>query len=251
MNKINTVVFDMDGTVLNTLDDLTVSMNYVLEKFNMQGHTLDEYKAFFGNGIEYAMRKSVPEGTDDETISRMLPVFKEHYDKHCLDKTRPYDGILELMHSLKTKGYKMAIVSNKIDSAVKELQKKFFADLVDVAIGEKPGIKRKPAPDTVNEALRLLNSSPDEAIYIGDSEVDFATAKNSGLPCISVLWGFRDKEYLETIGAGTFAEKPEDILKILSDNIILIGMPTSGKSTVGVILAKLLGKDFIDTDLII
>ena len=166
MNKINTVVFDMDGTVLNTLDDLTVSMNYVLEKFNMQGHTLDEYKAFFGNGIEYAMRKSVPDGTDDETIARMLPVFKKHYDKHCLDKTRPYDGILELMNSLKTKGYKMAIVSNKIDSAVKELQKKFFADLVDVAIGEKPGIKRKPAPDTVNEALRLLNSSPDEAIYI-------------------------------------------------------------------------------------
>ena len=215
MSIINTIVFDMDGTVLNTIDDLTVSMNYVLDKFNMPGHTMEEYRMFFGNGIEFALRKSVPEDTPSDVIKEMISVFKEHYDIHCLDNTKPYDGILSLMNELKQQGYKMAIVSNKIDSAVKELNEKFFSGVVDVAIGEKPGIKRKPAPDTVLEALKELKSNINEAVYVGDSEVDFATAQNSGLPCISVLWGFRDKKYLEKIGADTFAEKPEDIIKLL------------------------------------
>ena len=215
MNEINTVIFDMDGTVLNTLDDLTISMNYVMDRFNMPGHTLEEYKVFFGNGIEYALRKSVPDDTPSEVIREMISVFKEHYDVHCLDNTRPYDGIMDLMKELKRLGYRMAIVSNKIDSAVKELNDRFFSDVVDVAIGEKAGIRRKPAPDTVLEALKELNSDVKEAVYIGDSEVDFATAQNSGLPCISVLWGFRDKEYLKEIGADTFADKPADILEIL------------------------------------
>ena len=215
MSIINTIVFDMDGTVLNTIDDLTVSMNYVLDKFNMPGHTMEEYRMFFGNGIEFALRKSVPEDTPSDVIKEMISVFKEHYDIHCLDNTKPYDGILSLMNELKQQGYKMAIVSNKIDSAVKELNEKFFSGVVDVAIGEKPGIKRKPAPDTVLEALKELKSNINEAVYVGDSEVDFATAQNSGLPCISVLWGFRDRKYLEDIGADTFAEKPEDIIKLL------------------------------------
>ena len=215
MNEINTVIFDMDGTVLNTLDDLTISMNYVMDRFNMPEHTLEEYKVFFGNGIEYALRKSVPDDTPSEVISEMISVFKEHYDVHCLDNTRPYDGIMDLMKELKRRGYRMAIVSNKIDSAVKELNERFFSEVIDVAIGEKAGIRRKPAPDTVFEALKELNSDAKEAVYIGDSEVDFATAKNSGLPCISVLWGFRDKEYLKEIGADTFADKPADILEIL------------------------------------
>ena len=215
MSIINTIVFDMDGTVLNTIDDLTVSMNYVLDKFNLPGHTMEEYRMFFGNGIEFALRKSVPEDTPSDVIKEMISVFKEHYDIHCLDNTKPYDGILSLMNELKQQGYKMAIVSNKIDSAVKELNEKFFSGVVDVAIGEKPGIKRKPAPDTVLEALKELKSNINEAVYVGDSEVDFATAQNSGLPCISVLWGFRDRKYLEDIGADTFAEKPEDIIKLL------------------------------------
>ncbi|SNU08698.1 phosphoglycolate phosphatase [Lachnospiraceae bacterium] len=215
MSIINTIVFDMDGTVLNTIDDLTVSMNYVLDKFNMPGHTMEEYRMFFGNGIEFALRKSVPEDTPSDVIKEMISVFKEHYDIHCLDNTKPYDGILSLMNELKQQGYKMAIVSNKIDSAVKELNEKFFSGVVDVAIGEKPGIKRKPSPDTVLEALKELKSNVNEAVYVGDSEVDYATAQNSGLPCISVLWGFRDRKYLEDIGADTFAEKPEDIIKLL------------------------------------
>lgn len=216
MEGITTIIFDMDGTVLNTLDDLTDSVNYVLAKFGMPRHESWEYRKFFGNGIRYALQCAVPEGTSEETIDRMLPVFREHYDVHCLDKTRPYAGIPELMAALKEKGYRMAIVSNKIDSAVKELNDRFFSKYVDVAIGEKAGIKRKPAPDTVFAALHELGSPTKEAIYIGDSEVDYETAVNSGLPCISVLWGFRDKDFLIGRGASLFAENPEDVLSILS-----------------------------------
>lgn len=215
MNKINTVIFDMDGTILDTLDDLTDSVNYVLEKFGIPTRTKEEYRLFFGNGIKYALRCAVPSDVSDDVIDEMFPIFKEYYDLHCLDKTKPYDGILELMKELKSQGYKMAIVSNKIDSAVKELNERFFAEYVSVAIGEKPGIKRKPAPDTVLAALAELGSSKEEAIYIGDSEVDFQTAQNSGLPCISVLWGFRDKDFLIENGATTFADTPADVLQCL------------------------------------
>ena len=215
MSKINTVIFDMDGTVLNTIDDLAASVNYAMEKFGFPLRTVDDYRRAVGNGIRRAIELTVPEGTSQEVIDEMVPVYKEHYDVHCLDKTRPYDGIIELMRELKKRGYKMAIVSNKIDSAVKELNQKFFSEAIEVAIGEKPGVKRKPAPDTVFEALKELGSTADEAIYIGDSEVDFATANNSGLPCISVLWGFRDKEFLEEIGASVFAVQPGDVLEIL------------------------------------
>lgn len=214
-SAITTIVFDMDGTVLNTLEDLTVSMNYVLSKFGMPEHKLEEYRLFFGNGVGEALRLSLPEGTSEDIIDEMLPVFKEHYDAHCLDKTGPYDGILDVMRELKLRGYKTAIVSNKIDSAVKELHQRFFGDSVDIAIGEQPGINRKPAPDMVNLALKELGSSKEESVYIGDSEVDFMTAENSGLPCISVLWGFRDKDFLIEQGAYCFAEKPKDIIDIL------------------------------------
>lgn len=213
---ITTIVFDMDGTVLNTLEDLTVSMNYVLGKFGMPGHTIEEYRRFFGNGVKEALRLSLPDGVSEDVIDDMFPIFKEHYDAHCLDKTGPYDGIVEVMKELKDRGYKMAIVSNKIDSAVKELNQRFFSDSVDVAIGERDGINRKPAPDMVEAALEELHSSKDESVYVGDSEVDFLTAKNSGLPCISVLWGFRDKDYLIEQGAYCFAEKPMDIVDIMS-----------------------------------
>ena len=212
---INTVVFDMDGTVLNTLDDLTDAVNYVFSKFDLPPRSQEEYRKFFGNGIGYAMKCAAPEGTPDSLFDKMIPVFREYYDRHCLDKTRPYEGILELMKALKDKGYKMAIVSNKIDSAVKELNERFFSEYVTVSIGEKAGIKRKPAADTVLAALDELGSSRDEAIYVGDSEVDLQTARNSGLSCIAVLWGFRDKDLLIENGAVTFAEKPMDVARIL------------------------------------
>ena len=205
----------MDGTVLNTLDDLTDAVNYVFSKFDLPPRSQEEYRKFFGNGIGYAMKCAAPEGTPDSLFDKMIPVFREYYDAHCLDKTRPYDGILELMKALKDKGYKMAIVSNKIDSAVKELNERFFSEYVTVSIGEKAGIKRKPAADTVLAALDELGSSRDEAIYVGDSEVDLQTARNSGLSCIAVLWGFRDKDLLIENGAVTFAEKPMDVARIL------------------------------------
>ena len=209
------MIFDMDGTVLNTLDDLTDAVNYVFSQFDLPSSTKEEYRKYFGNGIGYAMKCAAPEGTPDSVFDRMIPIFKEHYNKHCLDKTAPYEGILDLMKALYDKGYKMAIVSNKIDSAVKELNDRFFSEYVSVAIGEKPGIKRKPAADTVLAALKELGSKKDEAIYIGDSEVDVQTAKNSGIPCIVVLWGFRDKDMLIKNGATTFAVTPTDVLGIL------------------------------------
>lgn len=215
MKKINTVIFDMDGTVLNTLDDLTDSVNFVLDRFGMPKRSKEEYRQFFGNGIRYALKCAAMPQTSDEVIDEMIPIFKEHYDAHCLDKTGPYDGITDLMRELGKQGYKMAIVSNKIDSAVKELNERFFSSYISVAIGEKPGVLRKPNPDMVYEALNELGSSKDEAVYVGDSEVDLLTAANAGLPCISVLWGFRDREFLIEKGATVFVNKPDEIISLL------------------------------------
>ena len=212
---ITTVIFDMDGTVLNTLDDLAASVNHVLTGFGMPTHCTEDYRLYFGSGIRYALKCAAPRGTEEETIDQMLPVFREHYNAHCLDRTGPYEGIPELMKCLREQGFKMAIVSNKIDSAVKELNEKFFHDYVDVAIGEREGIRRKPAPDTVLQALAELKSTKDEAVYVGDSEVDMQTASNSGLPCITVLWGFRDKEYLTEQGATVFANTPKEVFDLL------------------------------------
>ena len=205
----------MDGTVLNTLDDLATSVNYVLTRYGMPVHCTEDYRRYFGNGIRYALECAVPKGTEETTSDQMLPVFKEHYNAHCLDKTRPYDGIPELMKALRDRGFKLAIVSNKIDSAVKELNAKFFSAYVDVTIGEREGIRRKPAPDTVVQALKELKSSKHEAVYIGDSEVDLQTAANAGLPCISVLWGFREKDFLTEQGATVFANTPQEIYDLL------------------------------------
>ena len=215
MTGINTIIFDMDGTVLNTLDDLTDSVNHVLSLYQMPLRSREEYRLFFGNGIRYALTRAVPENTPDSLINEMISAFKTYYDRHCLDQTRPYDGAPELMSELKKNGYKMAIVSNKIDSAVKELNERFFAEYVEVAIGERTAIQRKPAADMVFAALNELGSTREEAVYIGDSEVDLETARNAGMPCITALWGFRDKDYLFQRGAALFADKPEDVLSIL------------------------------------
>ena len=214
------IIFDMDGTVLNTIEDLTVSMNHALTKFNMPERTVEEFRSFFGSGARVAMERAVPAGTPSETIDRMMPVFKEHYDVHCLDRTRPYDGIPELMRQLQNRGCKMAIVSNKIDSAVKELNERFFSGLIDVAIGERPGIKRKPAPDTVFEAIKELGSSKSDAVYVGDSEVDLETGQRAGMDVISVLWGFRDREDLEKAGAVRLVRTPEELFRtVLCDEM--------------------------------
>lgn len=214
--SVNTIIFDMDGTVLNTLEDLSVSVNYALKKYHLPERTPEEYRLFFGNGIRYAIRCAAPRGTSEEMLDELVSVYREHYNRRCLDRTEPYKGIRELMQQLQLRGFKMAVVSNKIDSAVKELNDRFFSEYINVAIGEKEGIRRKPAPDTVLSAIKELGSTGEESVYVGDSEVDYQTAQNAGIPCISVLWGFRDKEFLVREGATVFAETPADILRLIS-----------------------------------
>lgn len=205
----------MDGTVLDTLEDLATSVNYALEKFHAPPREPQEFRYYFGNGIRHAICLAAPDDTPEDVIDKMVDVYRDHYNKHCLDKTRPYDGIIDLMKKLKALGFRMAIVSNKIDSAVKELNHRYFSEYTDAAIGEKEGVRRKPAPDTVFEALKELGSTTAEAVYIGDSEVDIQTAVNAGIPCISVLWGFRDRDCLVDAGATVFAEKPMDVLGLI------------------------------------
>ena len=213
--KKTTVVFDLDGTLLDTLQDLANAVNYALEQQGMPKRTLEEVRQFVGNGVRLLMIRAVPDGERNPLFEETFALFKEYYGKHCNDNTKPYAGVVELIETLKEKGYAVAIVSNKIDFAVKELNEIYFEGIVQAAIGEREGVARKPAPDMVHTALAELGKPADTAVYIGDSDVDVMTAKNSGLPCISVLWGFRDKEFLMEHGATNFAEKPEDIVKFL------------------------------------
>ncbi len=209
--RYNTVIFDLDGTLLNTLDDLADSVNYALSKMNYPPRDKSEIRLFLGNGIRNLMKLSVPDGISDEDFDKVFAIFKEYYNIHNQDKTKPYDGVIKLMHDLKNKGIKMAIVSNKVQSAVDQLREKFFSDVIDIAIGDNPDMKRKPEPDSCFKALELLESDTKNAVYVGDSEVDMATAKNAGLDLITVLWGFRDRDFLIENGAKVFAEIPADI----------------------------------------
>lgn len=211
MRKYDTIIFDLDGTLLNTLDDLADAVNYALRTMQMPERTLEEVRMFVGNGVRRLMELAVPQGTANPQFEQTLETFRNYYGIHCNDRTRAYENVLPLLRELKKEGYALAIVSNKPDSAVKELAKIYFEDLVKVAIGECEGVAKKPAPDTVYAALRELGMPRERAVYVGDSDVDIMTAKNAGLPCISVLWGFRDKEFLTGHGAMQFAEQPGDL----------------------------------------
>lgn len=213
--KITTVIFDLDGTLLDTLEDLKNATNYALKTCDMPERTLNEVRQFVGNGVRNLMIRAVPQGEDNPLFEHAFTVFKEYYGEHCNDATRAYDGIPALLQELKKTGYATAIVSNKMDSAVQELNRRYFPQ-VDVAIGDRENLKRKPEPDSVFLALRELGRTRKETVYVGDSDVDVATAQNAGLPCISVLWGFRDREFLIEHGAKTFAKKPMEIIDILS-----------------------------------
>ncbi len=215
--KKNTVIFDLDGTLLDTLQDLADATNYALRKQGMPERTIEEVRQFVGNGVRLLMIRAIPGGEENPLFEETFALFKSYYGEHCNDHTRPYEGIMELLATLREKGYAVAIVSNKIDFAVKELSKLYFQGIVPVAIGEKEGIRRKPAPDTVFEALKELGRTKEEAVYVGDSDVDIETAQNAGMPCISVLWGFRDKAFLKAHGASHYAEKAEEILKYVEE----------------------------------
>jgi phosphoglycolate phosphatase len=210
----NVYIFDLDGTLLDTLQDLANSVNYALSQHGMPTHSTDSIRGFVGNGVRLLMERAVPDGAQNPQFEATYASFRQHYMQHSLDTTRPYDGVPELIHELKARGCKMAVVSNKMMAATQSLVRHFFPE-IDVAIGEheSAGIRKKPAPDTVYEALRQLAVSPKlTAVYVGDSDVDIATARNSGLPCISVLWGFRDRDFLLSHGAITLAGHPMDIL---------------------------------------
>ena len=209
------VIFDLDGTLTYTLEDLMLSTNYALRQMCMPERSLDEVRRFVGNGVRRLIAQAVPEGTDPETTERCFEHFRHHYSEHCQDHTVLYPGVQPLLQELKSRGVRMAIVSNKLQSGVDALNKAFFADTVDVAIGERQGIPRKPAPDMVGMALAALGVDSSEAIYVGDSEVDVLTARNAALPCVSVLWGFRDRAALERSGATTFISAPEQLLQML------------------------------------
>ena len=212
--RYQTYVFDLDGTLLDTLNDLATATNYALRTYGMPEHSVDAVRRFVGNGVRVLMERAVPQGADNPLFEDAFKTVREYYMQHSLDTTRPYDGILETLEALKADGCHMAVVSNKMMAATQELCCHFFRDTIAVAIGEHEaqGIRKKPAPDTVNEAFRQLGIGKDGAVYVGDSDVDIMTARNSNLPCISVLWGFRDRDFLKQHGANTFISAPSELL---------------------------------------
>lgn len=215
MKKYDGVIFDLDGTLLNTLEDLMDSVNYGLKAHHMPERSLEEIRCFVGNGVERLIELAVPEGTGELERKKVFADFKENYRIHCNDKTGPYPGILKLLARLKEEGFAMAIVSNKLQEGVDALNRQYFGGYVEAAIGAREGILKKPAPDTVMEALRILKLPKERVVYVGDSEVDIATAQNSGMDCITVAWGFRSRAEQEKAGARVFVERPEEIVGLL------------------------------------
>ncbi|MDO5446058.1 MAG: HAD-IA family hydrolase [Eubacteriales bacterium] len=209
------VLFDMDGTVLNTLDDLRDAVNHTLQKFGMPDVSSEEVAHYLGNGAGHLIECSAPEGTDPALIETILAEYLPYYKANCRVKTAPYPGITDLMMQMKSEGIKMAVVSNKPDAATKELSELFFGDLVEITIGETPLIKRKPAPDTVFEAIRAMGADISECVYIGDTEVDIQTAENAGTDCISVTWGFRTEDELIAAGAKMIAHSMDELSQLI------------------------------------
>ena len=209
-------IFDLDGTLLDTLTDLAASTNYALREHGMPEHSVDDVRRFVGNGVRKLMERAVPDGADNPLFDEAFATFRQHYMEHDLDTTRPYDGVPEMLATLKSRGCRIAVVSNKMMAATQELCQHFFPDTVEVAIGEHEaeGIRKKPAPDTVYAALSALGVTKDHAVYVGDSDVDIATARHAGLPCISVLWGFRDRDFLLQHGATTLVTIPRELCEL-------------------------------------
>ena len=216
-----TYIFDLDGTLLDTLGDLAASVNYALRTHGMPEHSIDDVRRFVGNGVRKLMERAIPDGADNPRFDETFATFRQYYMAHSLDTTRPYEGIPETLATLKARGCHLAVVSNKMMAATQALCHHFFPDTIEVAIGEDEaaGIRRKPAPDTVFAALKTLGVGKEDAAYVGDSDVDIQTARNAGLPCISVLWGFRDRDFLISHGAQTFITHPAELLTTEKNNL--------------------------------
>ena len=213
--KYQAVLFDMDGTVLDTLDDLCDSINHSLAEFSLPPVSREHVRQCLGNGAAFLVSHSIPSDSSHELEADVLAFYKPWYDAHCLIKTAPYEGILPMMQSLKEQGLRLAIISNKPDRAVQELSDAFFPGLLELSVGESPSVRRKPAPDTVLTAASQIGLSVDQCVYVGDSEVDLQTARNAGMDCISVTWGFRDESQLIEAGASVLVRTPEELESLL------------------------------------
>ena len=216
---IKAVIFDLDGTLLNTLEDIADSVNAALAAFHLQPRTYEQVRRSVGNGARRLMNESIPGGDSHPQFQEILEYYVPYYEAHCKIKTAPYEGVLKMMARLKEAGIKMAIVSNKGDGAVKELSREFFADLVDTSVGERENIRKKPSPDSVLEAMREIGVSKEESLYVGDSEVDSATARNAGIPVALVTWGFREREELTILDPAYLIDEPSQLCDaILADS---------------------------------
>lgn len=209
--KYDAIIFDLDGTLTDTLEDLKNSVNYALSEFGFPKRTLDEVRSFVGNGVKKLIYLSVPEGTSEEITEQCLLVFKEHYKNNSLVKTKPYDRIVPMLESLKKQGVKIAVVTNKMHEAAADIVRIFFDGLVEVTVGQIDGVAQKPQPDGVYLALKKLGVPKEKAVYVGDSEVDCITAKNAGVPCIGVTWGFRSRHVLTENGADFIIDVPNQM----------------------------------------
>ena len=208
-------IFDLDGTILDTIDDLADSTNHILAINNYPTHSKEDIRSFVGNGIYMLIKRALPKDTAEEEVLNVQKQFSVYYKEHCCDKTKPYQGIIELLEQLKKHSVKLAVVSNKGDFAVKILMDDYFPNLFDYSVGEKENVRKKPAPDSVNEVLRVLNVALQDSVYIGDSEVDIQTAKNAKMDCISVSYGFREKQYLIDNGATVICDNIDQLKDLL------------------------------------
>ena len=215
--RIKAVIWDLDGTLLNTLDDLAASTNAALAENGLPPRTTDEVRQFVGNGVKKLIERAVPElGENHPQFQQVLDCFVAHYGAHSRDNTRPYDGIMDALEQLERLGAMHAIVSNKIDFAVKALSQDYFPGRMKSAVGDDPSRRKKPAPDSVLEAMRQMDVTAEECVYVGDSDVDVITARNAGILCAAVTWGFRDEKCLRDAGAEHVAHTPEQLVEIIT-----------------------------------
>lgn len=216
--RFQLAIFDLDGTILDTLEDLCIGMNHALRAHAMPERSLDEVRRFVGNGIRKLVERAVPEGTAAQTIDSVYEAFTVYYAQHCTDHTKPYEGVEQLLRTVRAAGMQTAVVSNKADYAVQTLCADYFPGMFDAVVGEREGVRRKPCPDSVNTVLEKLGVSPGQAVYIGDSDVDIETAKRAEMPCISVNWGFRTTEFLIEHGAEQILSAPAELEHVLMED---------------------------------
>lgn len=205
-------IFDMDGTILNTIDDIAGAINYVLDIHGYPRRTVDEVKSFVGNGLKRALELSLPDGGAGDVLNQLFTELVAYYNEHSNIMTRPYEGIVEVIHKLREQGKIVAVVSNKRVEAVRDLCDIYFAGCFDMALGDQDGIARKPAPDMTNMVIEHYGILKDKCVYIGDSDVDLMTARNTEIDCIAVTWGFRTREFLVEHGATMIIDRPEELL---------------------------------------